>query len=119
MTWYVYLLECSNGSLYTGVARNVEQRFRAHCAGRGARYTRAFPPQRIVHVLQCTDRSSALRQEYAIKQMSSSEKWRLCAPGARPDLNAAAQSPDDRSAACTAAASTSPPAAASDVSACN
>lgn len=86
MRWFVYLLECSNGSLYTGIARNVEQRFAQHVRGQGARYTRSFPPQRIAHVIACDTRSQALRLEYSIKQLNTAAKRQLCLSGERPDL---------------------------------
>ena len=61
MPWYVYLLECRDGSIYTGIATDVERRYREHAAGKGARYTRAFPPQRLLGSFPYPDRSSASR----------------------------------------------------------
>ncbi len=76
-TWYVYLLECRGGSIYTGIAIDVEARFRAHCEGRGARYTRACPPLRILARFAHPDRGSASRAEAAIKRLDSKRKWLL------------------------------------------
>lgn len=74
MSWYLYLLECRGGSLYTGISNNVEKRYAAHVAGKGARYTRSFPPERIALVLEFTDKSEALRAELAVKAMSAAQK---------------------------------------------
>ncbi|MFB9069248.1 GIY-YIG nuclease family protein [Pseudofulvimonas gallinarii] len=76
-TWYVYLLECRGGSIYTGIAVDVEARFRAHCEGRGARYTRAYPPIRILARFAHPDRSAASRAEAAIKRLDARRKWLL------------------------------------------
>ncbi|ALN81911.1 GIY-YIG nuclease family protein [Lysobacter antibioticus] len=77
--WYVYLIECRDGSLYTGIAVDVERRYAEHVAGKGARYTRSHPPARLLAQFPHPDRSSALRAEYAIKQLSPSAKRALCA----------------------------------------
>lgn len=74
MSWFLYLLECRDGSLYTGIAVDVEKRFAAHASGRGARYTRAHPPKHILMVLPYPDRSSASKAEYALKQLSAAQK---------------------------------------------
>ncbi|WP_373974003.1 GIY-YIG nuclease family protein [Chitinibacter sp. SCUT-21] len=77
--WYVYLLNCQDGSLYTGVAVDVAKRFAAHQAGKGAKYTRAHPPESIALILKCANRSVAQKLEYAIKQLSVAAKRRLIA----------------------------------------
>ena len=84
MPWFVYLLECADGSLYTGVATDVERRYAEHVAGKGARYTRMHPPVRLAARFEHPDRSSALKAEYAIKQLSPAGKRALLAgePGA-------------------------------------
>jgi putative endonuclease len=79
--WYVYLIECEDGSLYTGVAVDVDKRFAQHAAGKGARYTRAHPPRRLLARFEHPDRSSALKAEYAIKQLSAAEKRALIPTG--------------------------------------
>ncbi|MGN7919039.1 MULTISPECIES: GIY-YIG nuclease family protein [Lysobacter] len=80
--WYVYLIECRDGSLYTGIAVDVERRYAEHVAGKGARYTRSHPPLRLLAQFPHPDRSSALRAEYAIKQLSPTAKRALCANAA-------------------------------------
>lgn len=66
----MYLIECRDGSLYTGIAVDVAKRFRAHASGKGARYTRAHPPARLVAAIPCVDRGAALRAEVAVKKLS-------------------------------------------------
>lgn len=75
--WYLYLIECVDGSIYTGIAVDVAARYTAHKEGRGARYTRAHPPVRLLGYQQHADRSSASKAEYRIKQLSAAEKWLL------------------------------------------
>ena len=77
MSWTVYLARCSDGTLYTGITTNPERRLAEHNAGSGAYYTRARLPVVLVYRETTTDRSSALRREYAIKQLSRAEKERL------------------------------------------
>ena len=79
--WYVYLIECEDGSLYTGVAVDVERRYAQHQAGKGARYTRSHPPRRLLARFEHPDRSSALKAEYAIKQLTAAEKRALVPAG--------------------------------------
>jgi putative endonuclease len=80
MSWFLYLLECEDGSLYTGIARDVEKRFSLHKAGKGAKYTRAHPPRCIVGQMAFPDRSSASRAEYAVKQLRPVEKRQYFLP---------------------------------------
>jgi putative endonuclease len=82
MPWFLYLIECSDGSVYTGIATDVAARFDKHCAGTGARYTRSRKPVRLLASFELTDRSSALRAEYRVKQLAPAQKWEL-ACGAR------------------------------------
>ena len=84
MAWFVYLIECVDGSLYTGIAVNVDARYAAHACGKGARYTRAHPPARLLARFAYADRSAASKAEYAIKQLSPAAKRALCANGAPP-----------------------------------
>ena len=83
MTWYVYLIECEGGSIYTGIAVDVEARYAAHIAGRGAKYTRSHKPKRLLHKAPYPDRSSASKEEYRIKQLSAKQKRAL--PGSHLD----------------------------------
>ena len=75
--WYLYLLECTDGSIYTGITVDVEARFAAHTAGRGARYTRSHPPVRVLASIEYPDRASASKAEYAMKQLTAAEKRTL------------------------------------------
>lgn len=80
--WYVYLIECRDGSVYTGIATDVARRYAEHAAGKGARYTRAHPPLRLLAQFEHRDRASASRAEHVIKQLSPARKRALCAdPG--------------------------------------
>ncbi len=74
--WFVYLIECVDGSIYTGIAVDVTARFAAHVSGKGARYTRAHPPARLLASAVFPDRSSASKAEYRIKQLRPAEKRR-------------------------------------------
>lgn len=86
MGWFVYVLECRNGSLYTGIAIDVAARYAAHADGRGARYTRANPPRCLLASFPCPDRSAATRAEAALKRCSPARKRALCAQVGRIDL---------------------------------
>ncbi|MBM4195801.1 MAG: GIY-YIG nuclease family protein [Gammaproteobacteria bacterium] len=77
--WYVYLVECRDGSLYTGIARDVQTRVAAHNDGGGARYTRSRRPVRLVYKVRMAGKSQALRREHAIKQLKAADKRRLVA----------------------------------------
>lgn len=77
--WYVYLIECRGGSIYTGIATDVARRYAEHVAGKGARYTRAWPPERLLGSFAHQDRSSASKAEFAVKQLSAARKRALCA----------------------------------------
>ncbi len=74
MAWYLYLLECIDGSIYTGITVDVQARVAAHTAGRGARYTRSHPPKRLLASIAFADRSSASKAEYAMKQLTAAQK---------------------------------------------
>lgn len=72
--WFLYLLECTDGSIYTGITTDVSARFAAHCRGAGARYTRAHPPLRLLGFETHPDRSTASKAEYRIKQLTATQK---------------------------------------------
>jgi len=72
--WFLYMIECVDGSIYTGIAVDVESRYAAHCQGTGARYTRSHPPVKLLGYETHPDRSSASKAEYRIKQLSAGEK---------------------------------------------
>lgn len=75
--WRVYILECADGSLYTGIARDLEARIVAHNSGAGAKYTRGRLPVNLVYQETVPSRSVALRREIAIKKLPRSAKVRL------------------------------------------
>jgi putative endonuclease len=72
--WFLYLIECTDKSIYTGIAVDVAARFSAHQQCTGARYTRAHQPLRLLGVVEFSSRSIASQAEYRIKQMSAGEK---------------------------------------------
>ncbi len=72
--WFVYMARCADGSLYTGIARDVAARIRAHDAGRGARYTRGRGPLSLCATRRCHSKTTALRLELAIKALSRADK---------------------------------------------
>ena len=74
MAWFVYLIECRDGSIYTGIAIDVDARYAAHKNGKGARYTRSHPPRRLLAAIEYADRSAASKAEYQIKRLSAHEK---------------------------------------------
>jgi len=76
--WYVYMVRCSDGTLYTGITNNLEKRIEAHNSGKdGARYTRSRRPVKMVYSEQVDSKSAASRLEYQIKRLSLSKKKRL------------------------------------------
>lgn len=72
--WFVYLIECIDGSIYTGITVDLERRYLEHCSGSGARYTRAHPPVRLLAHESHPDRASASRAEHRIKQLAPKAK---------------------------------------------
>ena len=75
--YFVYVLECSDGSLYTCIATDLEKRFEEHRSGKGAKYTRAKGVKQIAYSEQVKDRSKALKRELQIKAMTRREKLLL------------------------------------------
>lgn len=76
--WYVYILRCADQTLYTGITNRLQQRLRAHNAGKGAKYTKGRRPVHLLYWETCTDKSAALKREAAIKKMKRAEKLLLC-----------------------------------------
>ena len=72
--WFLYLLECSGGSYYAGITTDVQARFQAHAAGKGARYTRAHPPLRVLGFREYADRAAASRAEWQLKRQPRGRK---------------------------------------------
>ena len=77
--YYLYILECQDGSLYTGISTNPERRLKEHIEGTGAKYTRTHKPVKIIYLELLRNRSEASKREYEIKQLSRKEKLDLIA----------------------------------------
>ena len=78
--YYVYMLLCRGGVYYTGLAADVEKRYRQHLSGKGAKFTRSYPPETIAAVWRCGDKSTAAKVEYAIKKhLTHQQKAQLAA----------------------------------------
>jgi putative endonuclease len=75
--WYLYLVRCHDGSLYTGISTDVARRFAAHQANRGARRLRGRGPLELVFTRPLGERGLALRVEHRVKRLSRAEKERL------------------------------------------
>ena len=73
-TYFVYILECSDGSLYTGITNNLENRLKTHQEGKGSKYVRARLPFKLVHSESCNGRSEASKKESEIKSMTRAQK---------------------------------------------
>ncbi len=72
--YYVYVLACGDGSLYTGMTNDLRRRMTLHAAGRGAKYTRSHPPQELAGLWRCGERTAAARLEYAVKTLPRAAK---------------------------------------------
>ena len=77
MAWFVYLLRCGDGTLYTGCTDDVQRRLEVHRSGKGAKYTRSRLPVELAYWEEVPDRSAALRREAAIKKLRRQEKLAL------------------------------------------
>lgn len=77
MKYWVYILKCKDGTLYTGSTDNLEKRLELHRSGKGAKYTRGRSPLVLSYQEECPSRSAALKREAAIKKMSRTEKLNL------------------------------------------
>ncbi len=79
-TWFVYLMQCADGTLYTGITTDPVRRLQEHNTGapRGARYTRNRRPVSLAYTEPAVDRAAALRREWAIKQLDATDKRALC-----------------------------------------
>jgi putative endonuclease len=77
MSCYCYILECADGTYYTGWTVDPERRLAMHNRGRGARYTRTRVPVKLVYVEELPDRKSAMKREIAIKKMKRERKGKL------------------------------------------
>ena len=79
MAWYVYMLRCGDGTLYTGITDDVQKRLETHRAGKGAKYTRGRGPLELIYTQEVTDKSAALKREAQNKKLSRNQKLHLCA----------------------------------------
>ena len=77
MSWQVYILQCSDGTLYTGITDDLSRRISMHNAGKGAKYTRGRGPVTLVYQESCPDKGGALRREHAIKSLPRAKKLEL------------------------------------------
>jgi len=77
MSHYCYLVECVDNTLYCGYTNDIERRLKAHNSGKGAKYTQKRLPVKLVYFETFTSKIDAMRREYAIKQLSRSEKLKL------------------------------------------
>lgn len=75
--WYLYILRCRDGTLYTGITTDIDKRFEAHNSGKGAKYTRGRGPLELVYREECGDHSTALKRELEIKSFPRMKKERL------------------------------------------
>ena len=80
-TWYLYMLRCKDGSLYTGITTDVEKRLEIHRSGKGAKYTRGRTPLELVYREVCEDHSHALKRELEIKALTKEQKLALIGTG--------------------------------------
>lgn len=82
--WYLYILRCGDNTLYTGITVDVEKRFAAHSAGRGAKYTRGRGPLELVYRERCGTHSDALKREWIVKSMNRHQKEKMIGQADRP-----------------------------------
>ena len=75
--WYLYILRCGDGTLYTGITTDVEKRLEQHRAGKGAKYTRGRGPLTLAYQEHCADHSDALKREIQVKKLSRQQKEAL------------------------------------------
>ena len=76
--WVVYIIQCKDDSLYTGITDRLPQRLAAHRAGKGAKYTKGRSPLILRYLEDCVDHSAALKREIQIKKLTKKQKWELC-----------------------------------------
>lgn len=74
--WFVYILECQDGSYYTGITNDVEKRMKIHQSGKGSKYVKQKGFKHLIATKACENKSDACKEEYRIKQLPRSEKLR-------------------------------------------
>ncbi len=72
--WFLYILQCNDGTLYTGITNDLSRRLAQHNGGNGSRYTRGRRPVTLIYQEPCRGRSDALKKEHAVKQLSKKDK---------------------------------------------
>jgi len=77
MSYFVYMLLCQDGSFYLGSTDDVQKRFLKHLSGKGASYTRSHKPVKVVYIEELVDKSTALKREYVLKQLTHTQKLLL------------------------------------------
>ncbi len=75
--WYVYILQCSDGTLYTGITTDINRRLNEHNKGTGAKYTAMRRPVTLMTIFEAANRSEAGKEEYRIKRLTRTEKLQL------------------------------------------
>lgn len=75
--WYIYIVQCADGTLYTGITKDVKKRLDKHNSGKGAKYVRKRLPVKLLRSFMAQDRSEASKIEYKIKQLSRADKFNL------------------------------------------
>lgn len=81
--WVLYILQCKDGTLYTGITDNLQRRLNAHKEGKGAKYTRGRAPLVLRYLEECESHSHALKRELQIKKLTRSQKQTLCDTGGK------------------------------------
>ena len=85
MSWFCYLLRCTDDTLYCGITNDLDRRLAAHNAGTASKYTRVRVPVRLAYAEQCADRSAASKREMEIKSLTRAEKLELISLSAVPE----------------------------------
>ena len=75
--WYLYILRCGDGTLYTGITNDIPTRLKAHASGKGAKYTRGRGPLELVYQEQLESHSAALKRERQVKQLTRAQKLHM------------------------------------------
>ena len=78
--WFIYILECTDGSYYIGSTNNIEKRFKNHLEGKGAKYTKSHKPVRIIYKKEFLTKSEAFKREWELKKFSRKQKEQLIKP---------------------------------------
>ena len=95
MGWFVYMLRCGDGSLYTGYTDDVQRRLAVHQSGKGAKYTRSHQPVELAWWQELPDKSAALRREIQVKRLTRPRKLQLVEAGPLP-LESTAEEINDK-----------------------